>query len=763
MQYLSLVPFKGINWNWNSSGIQKKSISKKVCLQKEFDTKELEKLFQTYRNSSPSICTLFEGAKYTYKKLEFSPIEYDVIGTIKRIDKIYFTVSFEFFVPKKILEEHNCPIEFCQFNNNPLCIHIAKMFHQAIKNEYCNVESHLLGKSWEFLEGDSYIELKAKVGNSLPLKSNFFHPNNKINFICKLLLLTSIPTLPLGNLSAIIPLSFWAYRKYIIAPPSKPIILSKFVMAAPKLTLGNSLKKPTHKQFCVLNKKKPICLSLPLQDIVITSPESKVNDKKLSYPPLTIQVNKILLTNTEIKSNDVDAICFPLQIKDNRLLLKSTENNKKKKTERAITIIDSSLRNRVNTLRKNSVRTLTRFSPAQKFKNNYMTKKEIQSEFDVKLNLRTYTQALQLLTSLNKQILPTPSASENLTQITSPIIHEITLDMSNILTYGRLRGAISPVDSRQLIVKNDLSSDFLPRDILTEIGNVFLNDLLYAHNNDDLLKTRTCLKNFERVSRGWWEASSALLASYEKVNLPKEFIAKAQLFPKDIDKMLNDCVIHRKQIVGTFYLDSSVVSPSQPSKNAISSALPTHCGFHVLYDHTESHDYTLLKEEISYFKHPYFSWATTLIDFISWPMIENLSLLYIQDPLNRPALAMPYTFENVNSTVKSKGVFVLQRVKVDQLGKEWWLFIDKPLDEGSKNTRVVCFLQDYDKSNSKKLIDSSDCSEQVQVSKRYLEWLNSFLTGQICEDLPSSNQGIAGAVDTKRRILQHRPEILNIN
>lgn len=312
------------------------------------------------------------------------------------------------------------------------------------------------------------------------------------------------------------------------------------------------------------------------------------------------------------------------------------------------------------------------------------------------------------------------------------------LDLRKISAYGKLLGgAITSANYRSLIVpkvKLDANGnqEILPEDILTNIAQMLFETALFDDNLENARVARTSLKNFEGVSRRWWKACTNLIASHEKNSLPKLIQTKAPLFPKDISKMIMGC-IDRKQTFGTFYLDSNILSPLKPSKDATEDILLTFPGLMVPYKTERPKKYPY--NEVSYFKHPDYSWATVLIDFITWPMIENFSLLFIEG-CKGIALAMPYTYEISESKATGKGVIIIQRM-VDKAGKEQWFLIDKPLDIGCQKARVFCILSEYNQFTDEGLLDiNHDEVSAGFYSKKYLEWLNNFLAGNTCPDLP---------------------------
>lgn len=311
-------------------------------------------------------------------------------------------------------------------------------------------------------------------------------------------------------------------------------------------------------------------------------------------------------------------------------------------------------------------------------------------------------------------------------------------EIRKIQTYGKLRGRVTSLVSRNLIVAQSQRPEILPTDVLTRIASIFLDEIFKESNTEiNVASAREALKSFEKVSRSWWKACSDLVAYYELTKLPKDFASKIGFFPVDIRKSIEGLALKHSQSLGIFYFDTTVLGPAIPSEDAEASILPDYSGLHFIYDSLKPQSYPYAGFDVEYFQHPEFGWATALIDFITWPMIENFACLYIEDTHKKSALAIPYVYSE--SEIEGKGIYILQQFRVSKSNKEWWLLVDKPLDCSLK-TRMICVLHDYEKGASfedvKKITDSADCIlDRRAISKNYLEWLNNFLSGQVCEDI----------------------------
>ncbi len=321
-------------------------------------------------------------------------------------------------------------------------------------------------------------------------------------------------------------------------------------------------------------------------------------------------------------------------------------------------------------------------------------------------------------------------------------------ELKNIHKFGMLRGRVTSLLSRKLCfdTKNEYSGS-LPLDILFQIANCFLSQILDpSSSHEEITVARESLTAFQSVSRDWFSACTDLVAPHQKIHLPEDFIAGTGRFPEEILTSIWHFAEGENPAIGILYLGSHLLRVTKPLSDAQASALPSFPGYQVIYDTDVPLKYPYVFPEIEYFSHPKFSWATTLIDFISWPLIENFALLYVEDPFKRPALAMPYTW--TESGLEGKGIFTLQFVTADNNGhdhKAWWVWIDKPIKPGESKAKVTCLLADY--------VDGGPILEQnTIIYKSYFAWLNNFLSGEICQDLPASKEGFDKATPSVRRV-----------
>ncbi|MBA3238961.1 MAG: hypothetical protein H0T62_11530 [Parachlamydiaceae bacterium] len=372
----------------------------------------------------------------------------------------------------------------------------------------------------------------------------------------------------------------------------------------------------------------------------------------------------------------------------------------------------------------------------------------IEKKYTLEKNFKKITEKDSSAISVDSRLSITAFLKEQVVLPPSPTLED---EVKKIQTYGKLRGKVTTAISRNLIVSSPQISEPLPTDILSQIANLFLDEIFKKSNTRvEVESARETLRIFERVSRSFWKACSHLLAFYELTRLPKDFTAKISRFPLDIRRSISKTSLENSRSPGILYLNSTVLGSAKPSKDEKFLTLPEHAGIHVIYDCTKPHSYPFGNYNKEYFKHPDFGWATQVIDFITWPMVENFSCLYIEDIYKRPALAIPYTY--LDSDVEGKGIFILQQLRVDENNKEWWFLVDKPLQ--SSSVTAICILHEHAIDASLKNIDKTIYDEGVVdrevLSKNYLDWLNGFLSGQVCEDVTLYEKDIATL--TNRRI-----------
>lgn len=308
---------------------------------------------------------------------------------------------------------------------------------------------------------------------------------------------------------------------------------------------------------------------------------------------------------------------------------------------------------------------------------------------------------------------------------------------------GRLRSwAATPVRRLQLI--NNENTVYangvlgqLPDEVLyLIIENIFKE--IFASSPVKVRDAKKTMAALERVSHQFLDICTLyFVPRFETTRLHQEALLRITSFPKPLKETLFAFLQNKTLKLGLLELSLDRLASCSPSPCSSSAALPTCPGYYIEYDPYEALHYPFAK--VPYFTHPGHKAGATLIDFITWSMVENIDLLLIQDPFDRPTFAVPY----VNIETQEKRIFIVQKMNIDQEEGEWWVWIDKGIDPSL--ARVVCLLHHYKEQDS-----------LPKFTGRQFDWIRRLLSSQVCEGFPVDSKGDEHESELAKRFQRYK-------